>query len=197
MWVVNHAGPPSSYNEEGVLTTELSSLSELRLIKASPLATAPQPCSVTDPHAATTEFIMPHVVEAAAEDVAAVPVTGAFSRAAVNEGFVELGRQSSTQQPASSLVPNVGAWVELSHQIAHRKAELAKKARGGSEAAGSLQGGCPEVGEAAGAAECKVVKVTGMQTPGAARPRGGVRASAVGPMLAFLRSSGGLDSHLT
>lgn len=195
-------GPPSSYDEEGVLTTELSSLSDLRLIKASPLATAPQPSSVTGLHLTSTETIMPPVIEAAAGDVAAVPGTadvrgtGAVPAAAAKEGFVDIG-QSSMHQANSSLVPNVGAWAELSHQIAHKKAELVQKAGGSSEAAGGLQGGCPGVSEVTGVTECKVVKVMGMQTPGAARPRGGVRASAMGPMLAFLRSSGGLDSHST
>lgn len=212
--VVNHAGPPSSYDEEGVLTTELSSLSDLRLIKASSLPAAPQAASATDLHtssatAATTEPTITPVAKAAIGDSADVPGTAAVPKTAgvsgpalisgtagvpgiaANDSRGAQGNQSPAQQSSSNEVPSLGAWAELSHQLAHRKAELADKARGSSGAAGGLQGG----GGKTEGSERKVGGVTGMQTPGAARPRGGVRASAMGPMLAFLRSSGGLDSN--
>jgi len=38
--------------------------------------------------------------------------------------------------------------------------------------------------------------VPGINTPGAVRPRGGVRASAMGPMLAHLRSSGAFENTI-
>lgn len=188
-----HAGPPSNYDEEGVLTTELSSLSELRLIRAA------MSSSATDLHTPTstatpTETITTFVTETAAVNTAAAlrAPAGNGSDAATAAASAAEGDQSSTQQTTANTVPNVGAWAELSSQIARRKAELASKAGGSSEAANGLQGD----DSGAVVTERQVMKVTGMQTPGAARPRGGVRASAMGPMLAFLRSSGGLNGSL-
>ena len=171
------AGPPSDYNEEGVLATELSSLSELRLIRAATSSTA------TDLHTPTATAIPTETTTTSVTETTAVQGAPAGdSSAAATEGD-----QLSAQQTTANAVPNVGAWAELSNQIARRKAELASKA--GGKAANGVKGD----DSGAVVTERKVVKVTGMQTPGAARPRGGVRASAMGPMLAFLRSSGGLD----
>ena len=181
-----HAGPPSSYDEEGVLTAELSSLSELRLIRPSTLAAAPQASSAT---AAPTETISTANTDTATVNTAASLETAANDTSAAAAAAQE--DQTSGQQSNANMVPNVGAWAELSKQIARRKAELAKNAGGSSEAANGVQDGNAE----AVVTEHKAMTVTGMQTPGAARPRGGVRASAMGPMLAFLRSSGGLETH--
>ena len=170
------------------MTTGPSSLSELRLIRAAVSSSA------TDLHTPTstatpTEPITTSVTEAATVNTSSTaaalgaPAGDSIAAAAV-AAPAALGDQSS-----ANTVPNIGAWAELSNQIARRKAELAKAAGGSSEAANGVHG------DDSGAvdAERQVMKVTGMQTPGAARPRGGVRASAMGPMLAFLRSSGGLD----
>ena len=169
-----------------MLTTDPSSLSELRLIRAA------APSSATDLHTPTstatpTETITTSVTEVATVNTAAAAPgapAGDSSAAAAVAAPAALGDQS----PAN-MIPNIGAWAELSNQIARRKSELAKTAGGSSKAANGVRGD----GSGAVVAEHQVTKVTGMQTPGAARPRGGVRASAMGPMLAFLRSSGGLD----
>lgn len=186
----HHAGPPSNYDEDGVLTTELSSLSELRLIRAAAQSSATDlqaPAATVTP----TETITMSVTDTTAVNTAAAGNTPAGNiRVAAAAALSAAEGDQSSQQASASAVPNVGAWAELSNQIARRKAELASKAGGSSAAANGVQG------DESGAVitECKV-KVTGMQTPGAARPRGGVRASAMGPMLAFLRSSGGLDGN--
>ncbi|KAL0027970.1 hypothetical protein WJX79_007140 [Trebouxia sp. C0005] len=92
-------GPPSNYDEDGILTTELPAFAELRLIKASPNPT----------------------------NLPAGP-------------------------PAAPTAPPAGTAAQLQ----------------------SFQ--------------------DGINTPGAVRPRGGVRASAMGPMLAHLRSSGAFEN---
>lgn len=173
-----------------MLTAELSSLSELRLIRPSTLAAALQTSSAT---AAPTETISSANTDTATVNTAASLETAAndTSAAAAATASAAQEDQSSGQQSNANMVPNVGAWAELSKQIARRKAELAKNAGGSSEAANGVQDGNAE----AVVTERKAMTVTGMQTPGAARPRGGVRASAMGPMLAFLRSSGGLETH--
>lgn len=184
----HHAGPPSNYNEDGVLTTELSSLSDLRLIRA---AARPPATHLQVPTATVTPS---ETITTSVTDTTGVnPAAGAGKTPAGNSRVAAAAAASaaegdeSTQQASASMVPNVGAWAELSNQIAQRKAELASKAGGSSMAAhGDESGAVVTEGK---------VKVTGMQTPGAARPRGGVRASAMGPMLAFLRSSGDLNGN--
>lgn len=189
-----YAGPPSNYDEDGVLTTELSSLSELRLIKAAAQSSATDlqaPTATVAPTETITTSVTDTTVVNTAAAAAGKTAAGDSSVAAAAAASAPKGEQSSAQQASASAVPNVGAWAELSNQIARRKAELASKAgEQSSEAVNSLQGD-----ESGAVTTERKVKVTRMQTPGAARPRGGVRASAMGPMLAFLRSSGGLDGN--
>ena len=124
-------------------------------------------------------------------DTGAINTAAALGAAAGNSTAAAAVAAPAAQgaQPSANAVPHVGAWAELSKQIAQRRAELASKADGSSQTANGVQ----DDDSGAVVTEHRVMKITGMQTPGAARPRGGVRASAMGPMLAFLRSSGGLD----
>lgn len=67
---VVHAGPPTNYDEHGVLTTDLGSLSELRIIKAStePLPLI-GPAPAATPSAAARPIATVKNTEAAAADV--------------------------------------------------------------------------------------------------------------------------------
>jgi len=112
----------------------------------------------------------------------------------------EMAITAAAAAQSENTVPMVGAWAELSDEIARRKNELASKASStgpgtlsGSDkaAANGVHEGSQEKQQQQPGLEAK--SVAGMNTPGAVRPRGGVRASAMGPMLAFLRSSGGLQ----
>lgn len=178
-----------------MLTTELSFLSELRLIRAAALSSAPDvhtPTSTANPTETITTSVTPtEIITTSVTDTFTVTSPAALEAHGGNSSAAAAAAAPAAQgnQSSASAVPKIGAWAELSNQIARRKVELASKAGGSSEAANGLHG--DESG--AVVTEHRVMKITGMQTPGASKPRGGVRASAMGPMLAFLRSSGGLD----
>lgn len=119
-----------------------------------------------------------------------------------------VGPSTNGSMPVHSVVPKIGTWAELSDQLERRKAELAcggnattathtgsQKANSGAVngIAQQLQQQQQVSQEAQGSGSVKVVP--GINLPGAVKPRGGVRASAMGPMLAFLRSSGGLQDN--
>ena len=97
-------------------------------------------------------------------------------------------------------VPVTGPWAQLQEQIAKRKAELAGPSIPAPAQSGTAHNTEPSTSQHAaqqqqqGSNLAKGLKaVAGMNVPGAVRPRAGVRASAMGPMLAFLRRSGGLE----
>ncbi|KAL0020105.1 hypothetical protein WJX77_000613 [Trebouxia sp. C0004] len=190
-------GPPSNYDEHGILTTELPAFSELRLIKASPIPANPPaapPAAPTAPLAGTAaqlpdfqDGILLDTGKAASAVIAASSQSGITAVAAVS----------------GSIVPKVGFWADLSDQIARRKAELAS----GSDRADSDKKGTDSMDSSKQQQEQRqqqeqmlevksVNIVPGINTPGAVRPRGGVRASAMGPMLAHLRSSGAFETNL-
>ena len=192
------AGPPSNYDEDGLLTTELPAFSELRLIKASPNPTNPPagpPAAPTAPIASTAAQLpdsqdgLLGTGTAAAAVVAASSQSGNMAAAAVS----------------GNIVPKVGVWADLSDQIARRKAELASESdRADSDKKGtdsmdsSKQQQEQQQQQEEQTLEVKSVNaVLGINTPGAVRPRGGVRASAMGPMLAHLRSSGAFENTLS
>ena len=181
------------------MTTDSSSLAELRLIKPSPHATTAVPAQAADLAAAQATIAAAECDSAITHGAASVtvglsraPANGSSSDAAAARTSVTTGHQPPGQQAAANAVPKIGAWAELSDQIARKRAELEGKGGSKSQAmSGIAANGIHGSVTKASTAERKA---TGIQTPGAARPRGGVRASAMGPMLAYLRSSGGLDS---
>ena len=96
-------------------------------------------------------------------------------------------------------VPKIGVWADFSDVLARRKAELASESNRadlGKKGADSMdsrkQQQQQQQQEKLGIES--VNAVPGINTPGAVRPRGGVRASAMGPMLAHLRSSGAFEN---
>ena len=116
-------------------------------------------------------------------------------------------------------VPNIGAWADLQDQLQRRRAELngqaphktstpstsaAQQAKGGKAITAN---GAESTAQTSGAvlrdeasisllpkASTNNVAVPTAGGRGAVRPRGGVRASAMGPLLNFLRNSGGLTT---
>ena len=107
---------------------------------------------------------------------------------------------------SGNTVPKVGVWADLSDQLARRKAELAsesdradsdKKNADCMDSSKQQHEQQQQQQEQEQTLEVKSVNVVpGINTPGAVRPRGGVRASAMGPMLAHLRSSGAFENTL-
>lgn len=118
-------------------------------------------------------------------------------------------------------VPKIGAWADLQTQLQRRRAELggqatqkpttsstsaAQQANAKSHKAMTASG-ADSIMQTVGAvgrhvdssglvADVKLGNAVGAVTGerGAVRPRGGVRSSAMGPLLNFLRNSGGLTS---
>ena len=138
----------------------------------------------------------PHASTAVVPDSA--KITKALAPAQAEQVTVSEGEKGKGADAALQPVPVTGPWAQLQEQIAKRKAELAGSS--GSAAAQSSTAYNTEPAQQQqqqqqkGSDLSKGLKaVAGMNVPGAVRPRGGVRASAMGPMLAFLRSSGGLQ----
>ena len=187
------AGPPSNYDEHGVLAVELTSFSQLRLIKPSLRAGAPAKSSPIPTNAPAHGD--PAGKATATHTASSVSAAAAAAAGTVSVRTLHNGQKSTAAENGNS-VPNIGAWTELNDQIARKRAELADRAASASAADTGLDKAATDGLHSQqqtvtpGAKPKNAVSV--MLTPGAARPRGGVRASAMGPMLAFLRSSGGL-----
>ena len=124
--------------------------------------------------------------------------------AAAKDGHDVVASSTNGSMPVRSTVPKIGTWAELSDQLERRKAELAcggnatAATHTGSQKANSdAVNGIAQQQQVSQAAQGSggVKVVPGINMPGAVKPRGGVRASAMGPMLAFLRSSGGLQDN--
>ncbi|DBA84239.1 TPA: hypothetical protein ACH3X2_006300 [Trebouxia sp. C0005] len=184
-------GPPSNYDEDGILTTELPAFAELRLIKASPNPTnlpAGPPAAPTAPPAGTAAQLQSFQDGLLDTGTAAAVVVAASSQSG-NTATPDLG----------NTVPKIGVWADFSDVLARRKAELASESNRadlGKKGADSMdsrkQQQQQQQQEKLGIES--VNAVPGINTPGAVRPRGGVRASAMGPMLAHLRSSGAFEN---
>lgn len=216
-------GPPSAYDDDGVLTTDLSALSELRLIQSSPnTAKTPHVNTFSTQNtsgkangiseAQTDKIVSPHLKATATEtasqpdvqphaSTAVVPDSAKTTKASTpvqaEQVTVSEGEKGKGADAALQPVPVTGPWAQLQEQIAKRKAELAGSsgsAAAQSSTAHSTEPAQQQQQQQKGSNLGKGLKaVAGMNVPGAVRPRGGVRASAMGPMLAFLRSSGGLQ----
>lgn len=190
------AGPPSNYDEDGILTTELPAFSELRLIKASPNPTkspAAPPAAPTAPPASTTAQLQDSQDDLLNTGTAAAAVVAASSHS----------ENTAAAAISGNTVPKVGVWADLSDQIARRKAELASESdradsdKKGADSKDSSKQQQEQQQQQEQTLEAKSVNaVPGINTPGAVRPRGGVRASAMGPMLAHLRSSGAFENTI-
>jgi len=191
------AGPPTNYDEDGILTTELPSFSELRLIKASPTPTNPSaapPAAPTAPPTSTAAQPLDSQDGLVNTDKVAAAVVAASSQS----------ENTATVAGLGNIVPKIGVWADLSDQLARRKAELAsesdradsdKKNAECMDSSKQQHEQQQQQQEQEQTLEVKSVNIVpGINTPGAVRPRGGVRASAMGPMLAHLRSSGAFEN---
>lgn len=177
------------------------SFSELRLIRPSSHPTHPAPAT---PPAPTDH----DSIGASPKNIRVTDKGNTTEAAAAAADDDVVGPSTNGGMPVRSTVPKIGTWAELSDQLERRKAELACEGSGtaatptGSQKAISdaVNGIAQQLQQqqqvsqaAQGSGGVKVVP--GINMPGAVKPRGGVRASAMGPMLAFLRSSGGLQDN--
>ena len=194
------AEPGSQYDEAGRLTAELASFVELRLVQ-------PAPGGRRDPQPAA---------EAAAP---AAPAAGAAPSAPAAGGGGaegELGPSSYSQlgppRPASrgDVIAAEGGWASLYEQLRQRRLQLVgqPQQQGGAAVVGTPQA-VPRPDGSGGAAVRSAPPAArrehgsapangavkgggrgpGSLTPGATRPRAGVRRTALGPLLRLLRES--------
>lgn len=189
----------SLYDEDGTLTVQLSAFVELRLLEHAPSVDAGGPAQQAE-HALA---------------VAAAPANGSSTQpvVAAAQQPEDLGPSSYSQlgppKPAAvrgHVIAPEGGWASLYQQLQQRRSQLAAQQAGGGAAAGEAGGTprsmAPPPGGAGSAQQVhSAPPVAGGRsrsgtdgrasslTPGATRPRAGVRRTALGPMLRMLREA--------
>ena len=171
----------------------------MRLIKASPNPTNPPaapPAAPTAPPASTAAQLLDSQDGLLETGTAAAAVVASSSQS----------ENTAAAAVSGNTVPKVGVWADLSDQLARRKAELAyegdradsdKKGADSMDSRKQQQEQQEQQQHQEQTLEVRSVKVVPeINTPGAVRPRGGVRATAMGPLLAHLRSSGAFENTL-
>lgn len=197
------AEPGSQYDEAGRLVAELASFVELRLLQPAPgKRHGQQPVAAPAAPAATAAV--------AAGTAPGVAAEGGSTAAD------ELGPSSYSQlgppRPASrgDVIAAEGGWASLYEQLRQRRLQLAGQPQqpGAAAVAGTPQAAAKPAGSEvaavrsappatrrenssgrAGGPASGSVQGRGSLTPGATRPRAGVRRTALGPMLRLLRES--------
>lgn len=175
----------SQYDEAGVLTAELASFVDVRLVQPGPSRQAGQPPA----EAPQPEAAQPLAAAAAGAEAALGPTS-----------YSQLG----PPRPAAirgEVVAAEGGWAALYQQLQQRRAQLAKEQAPGPEQAEAgtpparaadsatrVQSAPPAVGSRAGGRPDGTGQRSSL-TPGATRPRAGVRRSALGPMMRHLREA--------
>ncbi len=206
------AEPGSQYDEDGLLTAELASFVELRMMQPASGGRSKQPAA-----AATAAATAQQVADTATRPAAPLAMT---AQAAASGGTADesLGPSNYSQlgppRPASrgAVIAAEGGWASLYEQLRQRRAQLAGQA---AEAAGQpdvagVEAGTPSApARQPGSSGAKAVQSAppatrrersngavgrggpgpSSLTPGATRPRAGVRRTALGPMLRMLRES--------
>ncbi|KAL4443941.1 hypothetical protein ABPG75_011678 [Micractinium tetrahymenae] len=191
----------SLYDEDGSLVAQLSAFVEVRLLERGPGAAA-----------AADTWQAP----AAGAEVEPTRPSGEQPAAAAAQQPDDLGPSSYSQlgppRPAAArgdVIAPEGGWASLYQQLQQRRSQLAAhQARGGAgagEAGGTPRGSAPPQPDGAGSAQQvrSAPPAAGASrnggggsngrasslTPGATRPRAGVRRTALGPMLRMLREA--------
>ena len=164
---------PSQYDDAGTLAADLGAFVELRLVQAA--------------------------------NARHQPNGGVAALSAPPEEGLELG--PSTWSRLGPPIPAQGGWASLYHQLQERKQQLAEQqqpkpaaAANGTPAAAAKRGqasaargskSAPPPSSKRGGGQGEAREQQGAKarslTPGATRPRAGVRLSALGPMLRMLR----------
>lgn len=189
------------YGEDGTLTAQLSAFVELRLLERAP----------------GVDVGAPPQQGGHAPAPAAAPGNGGSGQpvAATPQQPDDLGPSSYSQlgppKPAAArgdVIAPEGGWASLYRQLQQRRSQLAAQQAGAGAAAGEA-GGTPchappprpdaaspaeqvrSAPPAAGGSRTRGVSDgrASSLTPGATRPRAGVRRTALGPMLRMLREA--------
>ncbi|KAI3423798.1 hypothetical protein D9Q98_009635 [Chlorella vulgaris] len=214
-------GPGNQYDEAGMLTAELSSFVELRMLRqAAPLGGSGRSRAIK----ATATAGLPAAAQAQGADSSAaaeaMPAGGSNNGAvgggpgvqaqaqAASVDLEDLGPSSYSQlgppraaATRGDVIEPEGGWAALYAQLRERRTQLAyggaaptppaatrKQAAAASAAAGT-QSAPPAARSREGGSAGTGVAGRGSLTPGATRPRAGVRSTALGPMLRMLRDN--------
>jgi hypothetical protein len=181
------------YDEQGVLTAELSAFVEVRVVsEAAAGAHARPPPAAPAPARA-----------AVAAKAAALPASNGGEEAREERGELAPASYSTLGPPRPAaargdvILPE-GGWAALYEQLRERRKQLAQQGKHAVAATppppAAKQLGPTGVQSAPPAERsCNGGKVDGVRssslTPGATRPRAGVRRTALGPMLSMLRDA--------
>lgn len=204
------AEPGSQYDEDGLLTAELASFVELRMVQPAAGECGSQP-------AAKVASAAGEPAGRAATQPASLPTTAAATAPGGGSADEGLGPSNYSQlgppRPASrgDVIAAEGGWASLYEQLRQRRAQLAGQATeaAGQPALAAAVAGTPKAlaqhpsGSSAHAVHsappaARRERSNGAAsmgsggrslTPGATRPRAGVRRTALGPMLRMLRES--------
>ena len=174
-----------AYDEAGGLTVDLSSFVELRVLQqaakaqrtaGAPLAAAP---------------VAPGSIAAAGGPVPAEAADVGPST------YSQLGPPRPTASKGDVIAPE-GGWASLYEQLARRRAQLSTDAAAGAastphappkpRAPPAVQSAPPAAAGSRGQDGIAAGRSSSV-TPGATRPRAGVRRTALGPMLRILRDA--------
>lgn len=186
------AGPASQYDEAGLLAADLASFVELRVVRPAPEHGARHVAAPTAPAAngsSAPAAPVPAVLPAATYG-------GGSNPAVATDG--ELGPSNYSQlgppRPATgTVIAAEGGWASLYEQLRQRRSQLAQAEASHTTppaAKGKAEGAAPKSAPpAAGGSGSSVQRGSAGLTPGATRPRAGVRRTALGPMLRILRDN--------
>lgn len=191
----------SPYNEDGTLNAQLSAFVDLRLLELVHSAGA-------DGNAGQAELAMAPA-PTPADGGSAQPTAGAALQPG-NLGpstYSQLGPPKPAAVQGAVIAPE-GGWASLYQQLQQRRSQLAAQQEAAGAAAGEMGGtpcsAAPPGPGGAGAVQQVRSAPPGAGrsrggggsdgrasslTPGATRPRAGVRRTALGPMLRMLRNS--------
>lgn len=191
--------PDTPYQEDGVLTTEAGAFVEMRLVQAAKTPPAAPP--LQDPGMLRGS--------GSTDTTPVAPMRGGETAAAPE------GIQAGGASTGGSVIPAVGVWKEIAEQLRRRREELQAQEdrvrlipwlppppsnkrqteKGGSRCTPTNSDSTAQVDERVRGHDASEAqpeglgrgRVAGVEAPGPVKPRGGVRRTAVGPLLQYLR----------
>lgn len=173
-----------------MLAADLASFVELRVVRPAAGRGAQRPAAPAAAGGRAPAAAVP----------AAVPATtdaGGDGQAAAADGELGLSSYSQLGPPrpaAGNVIAAEGGWASLYEQLRQRRSQLAQAgaaqgtppATAGKAAVPAAKSAPPAAG---GGSSSSAPRGSAGLTPGATRPRAGVRRSALGPMLRILRDN--------
>ena len=186
------AEPGCEYDEAGLLSADLSAFVELRILQQSAAGCGPALAGKIDPA---------YVSGASVDDIVATSPAGSLpqAEAAADELGPSRYSQLGPPRPSSRVITAEGGWASLYEQLQRRREQLTQGTAAATEGTPSAPHPVRAAAHASSAPPAerghmhsRSASDAGRRsslTPGATRPRAGVRRTALGPMLRVLRDA--------